>query len=42
VFQADLKKMLAPAVSDLAEACQLLVGLQQDVAESMPENFDDD
>ena len=40
-FQADLKEMLAPVVSDLAEACQPLVELQQDVAESIPENFDD-
>jgi len=34
--------VLAPVVSDLAEACQPLVELQQDVAESIPEKFDDD
>jgi len=41
-FRVNFKEMLAPAASDLAEACQPLVELQQDVAESMAENFDDD
>ena len=40
-FSADLEEMLAPVVSDLSEAFQPLVELQQDMAESIPEKFDE-
>ena len=41
-FRADVLEILAPVVSDLAEACQPLVEWRQDVLESMAENFDGD
>ena len=41
-FRADVLEILAPAASDLAEACQPLVEWRQDVVESMAENFDGD
>jgi hypothetical protein len=41
-FQANVREMLAPVVSDLAEAGQPLVEWRQDMAEEIAENFDDD
>ena len=41
-FQADLEAVLAPVVSDLAEACQPLVEWRQDMAEDIAKNFDDE